>query len=60
MWCYNPSTQEIDIQDKHQVPNVSLMNLIAMKVLTKGGTVYLLEKEDMPDVSSKVNALFRY
>ncbi len=57
---YNPSTQEIDIQDKHQVPNVSLMNLIAMKVLTKGGTVYLLEKEDMPDVSSKVNALFRY
>ncbi|MCJ7468308.1 MAG: hypothetical protein MUO53_16640 [Maribacter sp.] len=57
---YNPSTQEINIQDTHQIPNVSLMNLVAMKVLIKGGTVYLFEKEDMPDVSSKINALFRY
>lgn len=57
---YNPSPQEINIQDTHQIPNISLMNLVAMKVLIKGGTVYLFEKEDMPDVSSKINALFRY
>ena len=57
---YNPSTQEINIQDTHQIPNVSLMNLVAMKVLIKGGTVYLFEKEDKPDVSTKISALFRY
>jgi hypothetical protein len=58
---YNPSTQEIKIQDTHQVANVSLMNLVAMEVLLKGGTVYLFEKEEMPDASfSKINALFRY
>jgi len=57
---YNPSTQEINIQDTHQIPNISLMNLVAMKVLIKGGTVYLFEKEDKPDVSTKISALFRY
>jgi hypothetical protein len=57
---YNPTTQEIKIQDTHHIPNVSLMNLVAMQVLIKGGTVYLLEKEDMPDVFSKMDALFRY
>ncbi|MCJ7467278.1 MAG: hypothetical protein MUO53_11375 [Maribacter sp.] len=57
---YNPSTQEINIQETHQIPNISLLNLVAMKVLIKGGTVYLLEKEDMRDSSSRINALFRY
>jgi len=57
---FNPSTQEINIKDTHQFPNVSLMNLAAIKVLINGGNVYFLEKEDMPDVSSKINALFRY
>jgi hypothetical protein len=57
---YNPSTREISIQDTHKVPNVSLMNLVAMEVLKKGGTVYLFEKDDMPYASSKINALFRY
>jgi hypothetical protein len=57
---YNPSTQEIKIRDSQQIPNISLINLVAMKVLIKGGTVYLFEKEDMPDFSSEINALFRY
>jgi len=57
---YTPSTQEVQIQETHEIPNISLMNLVAMKVLIKGGIVYLFEKEDMPDGSSKINALYRY
>lgn len=57
---YDPLTQAINIQDTHQIQNVSLMNLAAMKVLLNGGTVYLSDKDDMPDASSKINALYRY
>jgi hypothetical protein len=57
---YNPSSQKIKIDKVHNYPNVSLMNLIAMKVLENGGSVYLIEKEDMPVKSSKINGLFRY
>lgn len=57
---YNPSTQEVNVQDTYQISNVSLMNLVATKALSKGGTVYLFEKQDMPDSTSNINALFRY
>lgn len=57
---YDPSTQEIEIQDSHKTPNVSLLNLLAMEVLTKGGKVYLFEKEENPNFSSEANALYRY
>lgn len=39
---------------------ISLMNLAAIKTLLKGGDVFLLEKENMPDSNAKVNALCRY
>jgi hypothetical protein len=57
---YNPSTQKVTVEDVHNYPNVSLMNLLAMKVMENGGIVYLIEKDDMPVKSSKINGLFRY
>ncbi|MCB0727453.1 MAG: hypothetical protein KDD00_08310 [Ignavibacteriae bacterium] len=57
---YNSSTQELRIDSEHKIPNISLMNLLAIKVFDQGGSVFLMEKENMPDDSSKVNALFRY
>ena len=39
---------------------ISLMNLAAIKTFLNGGTVYLLDKEDMPNTNSKINALYRY
>lgn len=57
---YNPSTAEITFEKTHKPTNVSLMNLIAMKVFNTGGTVYLMDKKDMPDNRSRANALFRY
>lgn len=39
---------------------ISLMNLAAIKTFLNGGSVYLLDKENMPNPHSKVNALYRY
>ena len=57
---YDPSSGGISIQEEPRAPHVSLTNLAAKKVFEQGGTVYLMEKEEMPDNSSAVNALFRY
>ena len=57
---YNTSTQELKIDSEHKPPNISMMNLLAIMVFDQGGLVFLMEKEEMPDDSSKVNALFRY
>lgn len=39
---------------------ISLMNLAAIQTFLNGGAVYLMEKEDMPNSNSRVNALYRY
>ena len=39
---------------------ISLMNWAAIKTFLNGGTVYLLDKEDMPNPHSRINALYRY
>lgn len=40
--------------------HISLMNMAAIKTFLKGGAVYLLDKEEMPNPNSRVNALYRY
>ncbi len=40
--------------------NISLMNVAAVKTFLNGGDVYLLDKEEMPNPNSRVNALYRY
>lgn len=40
--------------------SISIMNVAAIQTFLKGGHVYLLDKEDMPNPNSKVNALYRY
>ena len=39
---------------------ISLMNVAAVKTFLKGGEVYLLDREEMPNPNSRVNALYRY
>lgn len=57
---YDPTTGGISIQEEQSMANVSLMNMAAKKVFDQGGSVYLLNKEEMPEPSSEINALFRY
>lgn len=56
---YDLSDNELNIEQEHTQSNVSLLNLIATKVLEQGGSVYLVEKDDMPDSSNIVTGLFR-
>jgi hypothetical protein len=47
-------------QSEENDNTISLMNLAAIKTFLNGGEVYLLDKEDMPNPNSRVNALYRY
>lgn len=40
--------------------NISILNVAAIRAFLNGADVYLLDKEEMPNKNSKVNALFRY
>ncbi len=57
---YDPASGGISIQEEQNMSNVSLTNLAAKKVFEQGGVVYNLDKHQMPDGSSEINALFRY
>ncbi|MFD2518691.1 baeRF7 domain-containing protein [Salinimicrobium flavum] len=57
---YNEDMASVDLQDEPNSDNISLMNLAAVKVIEQGGTVYLIEKEFMPEQDSKMNAVYRY
>lgn len=58
---HDTSTQKTDLQEEATSGNISLLNLIAVKVFKKGGDVYLMEENDIPDEHhKKVNALYRY
>lgn len=58
---FDNTSQEANIQEGLTDNNISLLNLIAIKVFEKGGTIFIMEKEDMPDEHHKtVNAVYRY
>ncbi len=50
----------IATESEESLTSVSLMNLAAIKTFLKEGKVYLLDKEDMPNPNSRINALYRY
>jgi hypothetical protein len=57
---YNPKKRQVRIDEDPLPTSVSLLNKAAAKTFLNGGKVYLLEREEMPNPYSKVNALYRY
>ncbi len=57
---YDPASRSVTVSEEHDAPHISLLNLVAIQTIRQGGTVYLLEPEDMPYKGAKVNALLRY
>lgn len=57
---FDEDNMAVEVQDKKTEDNTSLMNLAAKKVIEQGGQVFLVNSENMPENSSKMNALFRY
>jgi hypothetical protein len=53
------ATGEIDIHDTMLTQDMDLMNLAAIYTLSKGGSVYVVSPQDMPD-GEPIAALYRY
>ena len=58
--AYNPATRRVHLNGEANGSSRSLMNLAAIETFLRGGTVYLVEEEEMPHAETKANALMRY
>ncbi|WP_026811670.1 baeRF3 domain-containing protein [Arenibacter latericius] len=57
---YNSEKKHVEVHEEPTEQSISLLNKAAVKTFLNGGTVYLMEKEEMPNPNSRVNALYRY
>ncbi len=58
---YKEESSSITVtQSEESDDTISLMNVAAITTFLKGGDVYLLDKEEMPNPNSRINALYRY
>lgn len=57
---YDAINHNVEIRENPESTHVSLFNMAAIKTFLQGGIVYLMEKDDMPNPFSKVNALYRF
>lgn len=57
---YDDKKHKVEVRENPEFTNVSLLNMAAIKTFLQGGKVYVLDRDDMPNPYSKVNALFRF
>lgn len=57
---YIPGENKVAVEDANRIGNTDLLNKAAIETVRNGGSVYLVDEENMPDKSSEVNAVFRY
>ncbi len=58
---YKKENNSVNVEQSDENANtISLMNLAAVQTFLNGGKVYLLDKEDMPNPNSRINALYRF
>lgn len=57
---YDATRQKTEIREKNERPNVSILNLIALKTFDQGGNIYFEDDEGMPDETVETNAIYRY
>ena len=57
---YDEIKHKVEVRENPEITTVSLLNMAAIKTFLKGGKVYLMDRDDMPNPYSKVNALYRF
>jgi len=57
--CYNPQMNQVHRHDVYQPGDEDLVDLAVVQTLQNGGTVYVLEREDMP-ANSEAAAIYRF
>ncbi len=61
LWgVFEKNSNSIISEDEKSLHAADLLNLAAVETLLKGGDVYLLDKHEMPESSSKANAILRF
>lgn len=57
---YDAATHTAELHNSRKQDSQPLYNDISLAVIKQGGTVHLLNREDMPRPTSNVNAIFHY
>jgi len=57
---YDAENDKVEYKEDAGMAEVSLFNLAAKEAFLHGANVYLVEREEMPDGFSIINALYRY
>ena len=57
---YNYETGLLTAENSTNSTGIPLLNFAAVKVFEQGGKVFLEDKENLPDSTSKINAVYRY
>ena len=57
---YDIDKNKVKIDEKHTLGNADLLNKAAVETIRKGGEVFFLNEDQMPDPNSPANAIFRY
>lgn len=61
MWgVYDKNTNKIITRDEKKGQNSCLLNMAAVHTILNNGSAYLMDKDKMPEPSSKLNAIFRF
>lgn len=61
LWgIFDKSTNKIMIRDKNDPQGSCLLNMAAIHTILNNGSVYLMDREAMPEPNAKLNAIFRY
>ena len=57
---YDPSANEVEMEDEKNISNTSLLNLAAVRTFLQKGQVFLVEPEEMPEQGTLANAILRF
>jgi len=56
---YDEEEQQVKLHDRHRPDSEDLVERAAVKTFEQGGRVYDVEKDEMPEADSKMNAAFQ-
>lgn len=57
---YNKKDNTVTVDDSPDSTKPSLINLAVIQTFLKGGSIYSMDRKELPDKESRVNALLRY
>lgn len=61
LWgVYDKETNSINTDDRQTLNNSDLLNIAAIQTILHNGNVYLTDPEEMPESTSKLNAILRF